>query len=315
MPDATDNLRRLEVMRGEAARRQKTWSVMGLTDTDENLSSSHAPSALLVLSMGSNDARINRSRPHGVQTIQAFPGRPLRDSIASNQFGAVIIDCDVRGAADQIAEIRRDPNFADWPILAIYDVPSLATDLKNAGATLVFSADELLSALVEVPVLIEENTMRRSLSQVLKAMRTEHVDRSTFDQPLIDRSVFEHHLARMLMDAADGDTSAQPTSLLVLTTADGQDQQALKTASAMLPLLVRGEDLPAKLTEAQIAVSMPGTTQESAQSAADRIQSVLDSTKTGPGEGKSIGRFHVSLVTTDGQERADDFLLRATSQV
>lgn len=355
MPDQketepSDNQRRLQVMRGEAERRQKTWRVMGLSDIGAPLSQNANPTTLLVLSRGANDGRINRSRPHGIQTIQAFPGRPLRDALAPSgatiPFGAVIIDSDVRDAADQVADIRRHPGLADWPILALFDVSSTAQALRQAGATRVVASQDLLTALSEVPLLIEETAMRRSLSEVLKALRTEDVEDSGLGLRLIGRKVFEHHLTRLLMDGSDGDISALPLSLLVVemirpTDTDkdrdrdrdrdkvdknpadrnpanqgpgemGAMRTALmRTACSLVSQLVRGEDLPAKWSNHQIVISMPGTSADQAQLAAERLQAIFSSSQIAPSESRQPPHFTLSVITSTGAESADDFLARA----
>ncbi len=223
----------------------------------------------------------------GAETIAAFTSFTAFDYLHQSEFdGVVILARDDRVTALSFcAAMRRNARLFHMPCLILgspdFDNPHEAiergaTDFAVAGDDDPAAADRLLN-------FVEEKRSREALNLAFAAARAPAAMEPTTG--LFSPSFFLAHLESLAHKARETDRPLSialarldmDASIAVVHTRQGIER-LIGQSGAMLSRLVRAEDVAARLDQTTFAVAFPGSDDEAAQTAAERIAAVMECT-------------------------------------
>ncbi len=187
---------------------------------------------------------------------------------------------------DLLRDIRNNPRLYTLPVLYIA-APGKAPDIDRpfeAGASDVLTQPWTDTALrLHLKTLVRQQRYRRAMYRVYQeARKLIGTDNLT---GLYSHGFFHAHLERVLRSARQ---NGKPLSIGILNVRSMRDinrncgyvagDQLLAQIGSVIGMLVRGEDLPARIGGQEFALIMPNTPREVAKVAISRIAGVVDYT-------------------------------------
>ena len=304
---------RTAARRAEVQLRRESYHRYGL---DSALEARHANKDILYVGEASRNFLTLKDHleSDGFQLTASFSAYTAFDYLHDHSFGAVILDTTAENLRDDnfCGMVRRSPNLAEIPLLAVSDeYYSPSEDVFESATDIV----EKSASAETISELLTELVVNRGPSAKDFAAPSEKITDTTTG--LFTRQFFEDHLNAQVEWSLD---YAQPLSVLVLTVlgqADGQpDARDLTYTSRVVKTLLRVQDSPTRLDNSTLAISMPGSSKEDAMIAVRRIEGVLDATafESSPGQPNRQVLIKWSIAELNADQSSDQLLSNAISQ-
>ncbi len=310
------SLTRLAVMRSEISRRFDTAARFGLSRPEIDVAGSEAlaDAHVLVVGAGIRYFTIERALSKRATLVGAFTIDTALDYLERRPFDAVVVNLPLDDAADFLDVMRRNSEWYGLPALVLtgeHD-PRLIEQVHEAGATDIVFADEDDRGLTDrVVAAMTEHRLRLALKAAYGRTQAQTTNDSLTG--LYSRGFLMEHLAALVDDARDDDTSLSVVGLRVVEMAElnaewgwaGGDR-VLRQIGGMIARLVRGEDLAARAGGDRFALALPATDAEDAAVVAERIAGIVETTAfTVPG---ATGPVYVTLAVATAELGPDDDL-------
>ena len=280
---------RLPARRAEADLRERSFSRYGVKPrTDQR---SNTGTVLYVGDAASLFPSMQKALAvHDRQLSAAFSAYTAYDYLHDARFDAIVLDATCANVRpDSFCDmINRSPSLTDLPLLALIDPDRPLTH------EIVQRATDLMSIHAD-PALIAAQLVHLAQFHEPGSHQFISTDGVITDSQtgLFSRKFFLEHLSLQIEWAH---RRKQSLSLLLIDViAEEQDQAgALSHAANMVRSLSRAQDVPGRLADGQIAISLPCSDEVEAATAARRICDVLDATAFESGAGSQMRQALVS---------------------
>ncbi len=232
-----------------------------------------------VLYVGEASTRFMSLKNHletlGVNIIAAFSAYTAFDYLHDHKFAAVLLDVSATSIRPDnfCAMVQRSSNLAEMPILALGKSDYIPSEHIIESAADIIDDNSSLEAISDQ--LLELTSNQAPSAKEFLAPQSSITDAET---GLFTRNFFEDHLDRQIEWSLDFN---QPLTVLiidVLGSDDKADIRDLAYTASVVRTLLRVQDAPTRLNDSTLAISMPGSTKQTASYAARRIEGVLDAT-------------------------------------